>query len=288
MPHSGPPAALAASPSSSSLMSFDADTALRSAGPGLFDLDVPASWRVRSGAVNGGYVAAVLTRGLAAVVADAGRRPRSLTVHYVAGCRPGPARLAVSVERTGRSVTTLSARLVQEDTPVALALAAFGEDRPGLDFQHRPMPEAPPPEEVPGWPRTGHWPAFRSNWDHRPCVGPVPFSGGAEAVSGGWIRPDPPCPLDAPVMAAMADAWLPPVLPLFDRPGGTLPTIDLTIHFRAPLPPPDAPEGSFAFAVFESRLGAQGYWESDGVIWSPSGRVLAQARQLAAFNRYPA
>jgi len=66
-------------------MSFDKDTALRDAGPGLFDLDVPASWRVGREAVNGGYVAALLTRALAAVVADAARRPRSLTVHYPAG-----------------------------------------------------------------------------------------------------------------------------------------------------------------------------------------------------------
>ena len=34
----------------------------------------------------------------------------------------------------------------------------------------------------------------------------------------------------------------------------------------------------------EARVGAEGYWESDGVIWSRDGRVLAQARQLAVFR----
>ncbi len=237
--------------------------------------------------VNGGYVAAVVTRALEVVVADPERRPRSLTVHYLAGCRPGPARVAVEVERAGRSLTSLSARVTQEGSTVALALAAFAVDRPGLDFQHRPMPEAPPPDELPGWPWGDTGPDFRFNWDYRPCVGPMPFSRAAEAVSGGWIRPAEPRPLDAGVVAAMADAWIPPAATMLDQPRGSLPTIDLTIHFRASLPPAGAVPGDFAFAVFESRVGADGYCESDGVIWSPAGRVLAQARQLA-FERRPA
>jgi len=269
------------------LPSFDADTALRAAGPGRYDLEVPEHWRVGWGGVNGGYVAAVVTRALEATVADPGRRPRSLTVHYVAGCRPGPAGIAVQVERAGRSVTSLSARVTQQGSTVALALAAFAGDRPGFEFQHRPMPEAPPPDEVSSWPWRAAGPPFQSNWDSRPCVGGMPFSGAADATTGGWIRPAEPGPLDAGLVAAMADAWMPPVMMLLDRPRGSVPTIDLTIHFRASLPPAGTVPGDFAFAVFESRIGALGYTESDGVIWSPSGRVLAQARQLA-FERRPA
>jgi acyl-CoA thioesterase len=261
-------------------MGFDADTALRAAGPGEFDLDVPDHWRVGWGGVNGGYVAAVVTRAMEAVVADPERRPRSLTVHYVAGLRPGPARIAVQVERAGRSLSSLSVRVVQAEATVAVALAAAAADRPGLRFQHRPMPEAPPPEELSGWPWGAGGPAFRVNWDYRPCVGGLPFSGAAEAVSGGWIRPAKPRPLDAVLVAAMADAWLPPALLMYERPG-SLPTIDLTVHFRASLPPAGARPGDFAFAVFESRLAAGGYVEADGVIWSAGGEVLAQARQLA-------
>jgi acyl-CoA thioesterase len=265
-------------------MDFDADIDIRETGPNAFDFDVPAHWRVGRGATNGGYVAAVITRALERVAAVPEQRPRSLTVHYVAACGPGPASVSVTVERQGRSMTTLSARLAQGDRPVALALAALGRDRPGPEFQHEPMPEAPPPDMVPVWTAWGSAPAFGSNWEYRWCVGAAPFTRATEAVSGGWIRPSAPRVLDAPMLAAMADSWFPPVLVLLDRPRGLVPTVDLTVHFRAGLPLAGAAPGDFAFAVFRSRVGGEGYWESDGVIWSRDGRVLAQARQLAVFN----
>ncbi len=264
-------------------MSFDADTALHPAGPGTFDLDVPERWRVGRGATNGGFIAALFTRALQAVVAEPGRRPRSLTVHYPAACRPGPVRIVVAEERAGRSLTTLSARMTQDGALVGLALAAFAKDRSGPDFHHLPMPEAPPPQALEPWPMIPGRPSFARNWDYRPCIGAAPFSRAEAAVTGGWIRLPEPRPLDAPLLAAMADGWLPPVLPLLDGPRGVVPTIDLTVHFRASLPPDGMPDGAYSFALFESRLGAGGYWESDGVIWAPDGRVLAQARQLAMF-----
>jgi len=265
------------------MTSFDADVGLRDAGPGTWDVDVPAGWRVGRGTTNGGYVAAVITRALEVRVGPL-RRPRSLTVHYLAACGPGPARVTVGVEREGRSLTTLSARMTQGESTVALALAAFGQDRPGLDYQHEPMPETPPPHEVPALDETAGWPQFTRNWDYRWCVGAAPYTRAPEAVSGGWIRPAEPRTVDAPLLAAMADGWVPPVLAMLERPRGIVPTIDLTIHFRAALPPDGAGPADHSFAVFRSRVGAGGYWESDGVIWSRSGRVLAQVRQLAVFN----
>ncbi len=264
-------------------MSFDADIALRRDDTGVFDLDVPAHWRVGHGATNGGYLAAVILRAMEEAVGDPGRLPRSLTVHYTAGCAPGPARVAVTVEREGRSLTNLSARMSQGGAVVALALAAFGGSRSGLEFHHQPMPEAPRPEELPSWRMEGG-PAFPANWDYRLSAGGIPFTQAPEAVTGGWIRPRQPRLLDAPLLAAMADAWFPPVLLLMDQPRGIAPTIDLTIHLRAAVPPERARPDDFSFAMFSSRVGAGGYWESDGVIWSRGGRVLAQARQLAVFN----
>jgi acyl-CoA thioesterase len=265
-------------------MGFDADVTLRPAGEGACDLDVPAHWAIGRGATNGGYVAAAITRALEEAVGDPDRLPRSLTVHYLAACGPGEARVASTVERQGSSLTTLSARMTQGDRTVALALAAFGRARSGLDFQHEPMPEAPPPEDLPTWQPDMPAPTFPVNWDYRWCIGAAPYSRSATAVSGGWIRPREPRVVDATLLAAMADAWLPPVLLLLEQPRGLVPTIDLTIHFRAALPLANAAPGDFSFAVFSSRVGAEGYWESDGVIWSRDGRVLAQARQLAVFQ----
>jgi len=60
-----------------------------------------------------------------------------------------------------------------------------------------------------------------------------------------------------------------------------VPTIDLTIHFRAPeaaaIADPDAP----VLGVFRSTDAAEGLIEEDGELWSPDGVLLAQSRQLA-------
>lgn len=194
--------------------------------------------------------------------------------------------MTVTVERSGSSMTTLSARVTQGGATAALALAAFATAGRGLEFQNQPMPETPPPEELPIWKleeEIYRRPSFSTNWDYRPCIGAVPSSRAAEAISGGWLRLLEPRLLDAPLLAAMADAWIPPVMTMYE-PGGMLPTIDLTVHFRSSVPLPGAKPDDFSLAVFTSRVGAESFWESDGVIWLRDGQVLAQARQLALFN----
>ena len=62
---------------------------------------------------------------------------------------------------------------------------------------------------------------------------------------------------------------------------GGVPTVDLTVHFRAPLPLPDSPPDAWVLAVFRSRLARDGFVEEDGEIWSRDGTLIAQSRQLA-------
>ena len=54
------------------------------------------------------------------------------------------------------------------------------------------------------------------------------------------------------------------------------PTLDLTIHFRAPVA-----SGEWVLADYRSRFSAGGVWEEDGELWAPDGTLLAQSRQLA-------
>ncbi len=53
------------------------------------------------------------------------RAPRSLTIHYPRAPRPGPVSIQTVLERAGRSLSTLSARMEQDGAVIALALAAF-------------------------------------------------------------------------------------------------------------------------------------------------------------------
>ena len=76
-------------------------------------------------------------------------------------------------------------------------------------------------------------PPIARQFEVRPAVGAPPFTGADEAVTGGWLRFAEPRPLDAAALAMYADAWLPAPFPRLTAPAGA-PTIDLTVHFRAP------------------------------------------------------
>jgi acyl-CoA thioesterase len=263
---------------------FDRDTAVAPVvgEPGVYAARIDPGWRVIRGP-NGGYLAAILLRALAAAVADPARAPRSLTVHYTRPPAEAPVRIETRVERAGRSLTTLSARLLQAGEPCALALAAFSAPRPGFELADAVPPEVPPPEACQPIP-PGRMPiALRERFDQRWAIGAQPFTGGSEAMSGGWIRLAEPRRIDALALAAFADSFPPAI---FSSAGpeaelGPVPTIDLTIHFRSELPLPGARPDDFALCVFRTGTARDGFCEEDGEIWSARGELLAHSRQLA-------
>jgi acyl-CoA thioesterase len=262
---------------------FDRDTAALPLGAGRFRARIDPGWWVVRGP-NGGYVAALLLRALELAVADPARAPRSLTVHYTAPPVEGPAEIETRIERSGRSLTTVSARLWQQDRLLAVAVAAFSRPREVLElsFQEGEMPAVRPPEACPALP--GRIP-IHARYEQRPALGGLPFSGAASAHVGGWIRlAEGRRPTDALLVAAYADAWSPSFFARFDsdaRIGRGIPTVDLTVHFRATLPRPEDRPGDYALVSFRSRFADEGFVEEDGEIWSRDGRLLAQSRQLA-------
>ena len=97
----------------------------------------------------------------------------------------------------------------------------------------------------------------------------------SSAASASAARPA--MALDHVAVTALCDTMVPAA---FSRLGRVVavPTLDLTIHFRAPLPPPG---DGWALAVYRSGASAGGVWEEDGELWSRDGVLLAQSRQLA-------
>jgi acyl-CoA thioesterase len=85
------------------------------------------------------------------------------------------------------------------------------------------------------------------------------------------------------LLAAMADAWLPPVFSRASERFG-VPTIDLTIHFRRRVLPDD----DWFLVRFRTRSSIEGFLEEDGEIWSRPGQLVAQSRQLALVIPLPA
>ena len=258
---------------------FEEDTALQQVAPGLFAGRVDRRWWIQRGP-NGGYVAAIVIRALAMAVDDPARAPRSVTVHYTAPPEEGPVEIETTVERTGRSQTSGSARMRQDGRLIALALGAFSAPRDGPEFHDAAMPAVPPPEELEPLPRHPSAPPFVEQFDLRRTLGDQVFSGSDSAVVGGWTRLVEPRLLDAPQAAAYLDAWFPAVWPRLTEPV-LAPTVDLTFHFRAQLPPRGAAVDDFYLGVFRSSVAADGFFEEDGELWSRGGVLLAQSRQLA-------
>jgi acyl-CoA thioesterase len=261
---------------------FDDETAVRAAGDGTFTATMAESWWVHRGP-NGGYLAAVILRALSAAVDDPTRSPRSLTVHYTNPAGAGDVRIATSLDRVGRSMTTCSARVEQDGRLIALALAAFSAPRPGIEFCDLVMPQVPGPRHFVARPVPPESPPIAHRWETRWAIGHPPVPGaprGARAVAGGWIRLPEGHEVDPFVAAAITDGWVPPTFSRVDEPV-VVPTVDLTIHFRAELPHRGLAADDFVLAAFRTTVAAGGFLEEDGEVWAPDGTLLAQSRQLA-------
>ena len=250
-------------------------------------------WWIQRGP-NGGYVAAVILRALTLAVDDPARTPRSLTVHYLAPPGQGGVQIVTAIERAGRTLTTVTGRLMQGDKLLALAVAAFATGRPGPSFSDAVMPDVAPPEslEPPAMVAPdGTAPVvvpMRERFDERWAVGPPPFTGADEARAGGWLRLVEPRPIDHLLVACLTDAWVPSVFArLTPGAGFSVPTIDLTVHFRGPLPPPGVADDDFLLVAFQTRMLEDGFMEEDGEVWTRDGVLLAQSRQLAAVLTVP-
>jgi acyl-CoA thioesterase len=262
---------------------FDVDTAVVPAGDGRFEARMDRGWWVERGP-NGGYVAAVILRALTAAVDDPRRTPRSFTVHYLAPPEEGPVTVRTTVERAGRQLSFVTGRLEQGERLLALSQAVFSVPVVAPEFDEAKPPDVPPPEELERLAlETPFEIPFRAHYDSRWAIGPMPFTGGDRAEVGGWIRLTEPRPADHALLAAVADAWVPPVFSRAQERFG-VPTIDLTIHFRSRLLPDD----EWFLVVFRTRSSIEGFAEEDGEIWSRSGRLLAQSRQLSLVLSHPA
>ncbi|HZV74449.1 MAG TPA: thioesterase family protein, partial [Conexibacter sp.] len=191
------------------------------------------------------------------------RQLRSLTCHYLRPVRSGPLDVAVEVVRAGRRISTVRVTASQNGKDAILALAALAVlDLPaaGVWEPEPPRVGPAPPRDAPlvepdeyrnrgseGWlgPTATMPPMFR-RVRVAPRIGGVPFSNrplptGEAPETGGWIALPEARPIDAAFIALCTDVWWPPAFQPLGRPA-IAPTIDLTIHVRADIPPQGLPD----------------------------------------------
>jgi acyl-CoA thioesterase len=282
--------------------SFEEGTRVTPLGDGRFKADVDLGWAAPT-AANGGYLAAIVVRAIQAQADPQGaRRLRSLTLHYLRPAGAGELELDVDVVREGRRITSVRVTARQAGRDVLAALGAFAvPDLPAAGtWLPCPPPAAPaPPRDAPRleaarWRRDDaeHWlaideraPAISHRVQLAPRFGGIPFSGRQPAPegpqTGGWITLPQPRRVDAAYVALCSDVWWPPGFEPLDRPA-VAPTIDLTIHFRADIPPAGLPDQP-VLGWYRSSTARDGLVEEDGLLFGADGTLLAHSRQLAIF-----
>jgi hypothetical protein len=257
---------------------FDRDIELLLGAGGELEGSISHRWDARGGP-HGGYLAALILRGMTITIADPLRAPLTLTVQFVSRPAFGPVTLDAAVERTGRSLTTMSARLVQAGAPVALAVSAFATAMPGLEFDELPMPKVDAPWTDRRSLISDQAPPFAHNLVLQPRF-ERPFQGEhVPMVAGGWTGIAGRRPLDATAVALISDAWFAPPWTRLDGPLPS-PTISLGVYFRARLPRPKAEREDLCLARFETALVRGGSFQTDGTLWASDGTVLAHSHQL--------
>lgn len=228
---------------------------------------------------NGGYLLALAVAALQQSL-PAQPDPLSVTVHYL---RPGlagqPCQIDTPLLRSGRSLSTARATLVQDGQPRLELLAAMGDL--GQATALPPLlalavPDMPPPEQCPcrsadaqgvGLPILG-----RLDIRLHPQQA-KPGAAGQARVSG-WIRLRDGRPPDALACLLFADAFPPAVFGLLGM-VGWVPTVELTVHLRA------RPAPGWMLGQFWAQDLADGRVIEDGALWDASGRLVLQSRQLA-------
>ncbi|HCA84458.1 MAG TPA: TesB-like acyl-CoA thioesterase 3 [Streptomyces sp.] len=266
---------------------FDRDTAVVLREPGVHDAELSAGWTIIH-AVNGGYLLAMVGRALGEVLPHSD--PFTITAHYLTASRPGPARIRTEVVRTGRTLSTGQASLVQfaeDGTEVErLRVVAGYGDLDGLPDDVRTTaepPVMPPYEECLG--------ARNAPDEVAALLGGTEIAGRLDVrlvpETTGWAVGNPsgrgemrgwfglsdgrdPDPLS---LLLAVDALPPTAFEL--GLSGWVPTVELTAHIRCRPAP-----GPLRVAITTRNL-AGGFLEEDAEVWDSKDRLVAQSRQLA-------
>ena len=213
------------------------------------------------------------------------RAPRSLTIHYAARPEPGPVSIRTVIERAG----TLAEHAVgahgagrQRDRARARGLLG-AVARPGVaDAADARRGAARRRRARPGTLLKHGAPPFTQHLVLQPRIGAHPVLRLRAADGGRRLAGPGRTAADRRALARVLQRRAVPAAVHRARPTGAAPTIDLTIHFRAPMPRVrPRPGRAVPRALSRRGLLHEGFFEEDGVIWAPDGTVLAQSRQLA-------
>jgi len=152
---------------------------------GVFERTCDKTWWGH-GALFGGYVQAMALSAMTQALRNADQLPQSMTMHFLRPFLDGPFRAETTVERTGRNMSNVSARLHSGGKLAGLAITSFGTWREFNEFRALAPPDDAPvqPGEAPvvtplGVPTHDHFDMF-------PASGRSPAVAATPMWAGGW------------------------------------------------------------------------------------------------------
>jgi acyl-CoA thioesterase len=255
---------------------FDVDTHVQPVGDGEYAATISERWTALPGTPNGGYLLALCMNALAAEMPFPD--PIVASVTYLRPPAPGPAEIRTEVAREGRRAATGAARLLQDGTEAVRVVATYSDLRraTGRTLVLGARPDLPPPEECVALFGGGSFQGVRvtEHVDYRMAETPGFENGrpgGAPAYEF-WMRFKHGRDADLKALAFLVDAAGPAVLEIGEMGSATM---QLTAHLRA------HPAPGWLACRASTRFLIDGYHDEDFEIWDSSGRLVAQARQLA-------
>ena len=223
--------------------------------------------------------------GLSAALALAAARAASpdlppLRTAQLAFLGPSAGALTMRAEtlRAGRSMSFVGVDAAGEAGPCTRALFGFGADRVSeIDYDDVPMPDVPPPEELPEWDfRTRGGPAFLQHYEVRGAAGALPFSGAEEARFLLWVRHrDEAARRGEGALLALADAPPPAFLSMLTTPA---PTASVTWQADFLTDAHDSP-GGWYLCGSTGDAAVNGYGGQSQMVWAADGEPVVAARQ---------
>ena len=243
-------------------------------------LQLPEDW-MQGRAGYGGLIGALALTSMRSHVPSE-RKIRSLLISFVGPVGPGDFSIHSRALRSGRAVTQVEAKLVQQEAVRCVALGSFGGDRDSaIRIDPAPRPEMASPANSLELPYIdGLTPAFTRHFAYRWALGELPFSGRGGREIGGWIqfRERTDC-LTEEWLVALADAWPVPALAMLSAPAPAS-TVTWEMGF-VHLDRHTCTENDWWGYHSTVDSAENGYVHERGAIWDPEGRLAVYSRQTS-------
>lgn len=264
-------------------------SAVTPSGDHLWSAEIDPGWTIL-GNPNGGYLQTVMARAAVAEAeaggtTDDGSHPHivAASTHFLRSPRPGPVELVSERMRTGRTTTQVRVRMIQANQITGESLFTLGElTAADIDWStlNLPDPGAPfsdctrftPPREQ-----------FPVEILHRAGLylhpGQTALTEGKPRGLGevrAWVEL-PDGENFTPESLLLAADILPPA-PFDIRPGGWVPTIELSTYIRAvPVPGP-------VNVLLTANLIQGDRVDESATVWDAAGNLVAQSHQFAGIR----